>query len=130
LAIAVGVVPVVSGAASAVVTPGVTAVEYVSGAAAERATGDVAPLVNNFLTYNFPGEVSESGHFACNKGEIYFPLPQPLVVESVRNNCEFRAFLDSPTAEDCVSPKTTRDINLREFQLPQAIRIGTSTAPC
>lgn len=130
LMIAVGVVPVVSSTANAAATPGVAAVEHDLGAALERANTDVGPDVNNFLTYNFPGEMSQSGAFACSKGEVYFPLPADLLVESVRNNCEFRVFLESPSKGDCVSPKTARDIVDPEFQTPVAIRIGTSMDPC
>jgi hypothetical protein len=116
-------IPAAAGATTA--APGAHAVVNSPGA--------VHPDISNFTTYTGSGETGSTDAYQCDQGFDYNPGNAIILnpVLSVRNNCEYRVYLQYANGtSDCVNPHTTRNIVDVSFQDPDGVMIGNSEDNC
>ncbi len=134
-ALAVGLALAIPAAASATTaTPGAHVIKDSPSTMSASRPSAITPDVNNFWTYDGQGQTGDGLGYACVQGGDYLASdgwPFLTHVLSVKNNCEYRVYLQYANGtSDCVNPKTSRNIVDTRFQDPDGVMIGNSTANC
>ena len=117
-------------AASAAATPGSGYLQTLTSAHQGTA---VSPDVNNFITYKNFNEQGTPYRGQCIAGVLYGATHNP--VKSVRNNCEFRIYLQQNPGgaggwSVCIDPHSVRSHIDRDHWDPATIKVGLKKSNC
>jgi hypothetical protein len=118
--------------AASATTTGSSGSAYFPLTSAHQGAGG-SPDISNFITYQQTNLRGTPHPGACVAGRLYVANHNP--VKSVRNNCEFRIYLQQNPGgatgwQVCIDPHSVRTSIDSDHQNPAAIKVGLKKSNC